>query len=168
MCYDFHMPEHQQIDFSGLESDDRDLLETWLAFAQAHVAMVDTLDRRLEAAHHLPVAWFEVLARLSHGPGGGLRMLELADQLLLSRSGVTRLMDRLEAAGLIRREVYPSDRRGTVALLTDGGRAAFESASPDFLDELRECFGHLSLHEATLLRSTLARLASANLARPSV
>ena len=158
------MVEHQQIDFSGLEPGERDLIETWLAFAQAYVAMVDTLDRRLEAAHHLPVAWFEVLARLSHGPGGGLRMLELADQLLLSRSGVTRLMDRLEAAGLIRREVYPSDRRGTVALLTDVGRAAFQSASPDFLDELGVRFGHLSADEAALLRSTLAGLASANMA----
>ena len=132
-----------------------------MAFAQAHVVTVDALDRRLDAAHHLPVAWFEVLARLSHGPGGGLRMLELADQLLLSRSGVTRLMDRLESAGLIRREVYPSDRRGTVAVLTDRGRAAFQSATPDFLDELRERFGHLSAQEAAQLRDALARQARA-------
>ncbi len=154
------MTEHPEIDFSGLEPDDRDLLETWLAFAQAHVSTVDALDRRLEAAHHLPVAWFEVLARLSHAPGGGLRMLELADQLLLSRSGVTRLMDRLEAAGLIRREVYLSDRRGTVALLTDRGWDVFQRATPDFLAMLRERFGrHLPAEEVTALRAALVRLA---------
>ena len=92
-----------------------------------------------------------------------MRMQDLADRLVLSRSGVTRLVDRLEAAGLIERASCPSDRRGTFAVLTEAGRHAFEEARP-FVDRaVEEHFGrHLDATEAGQLEAILTKLLDAH------
>ena len=103
---------------------------------EAHAAVMAAVSRDLEADSGLPVSWFEVLIRLSRSPGERLRMSELATQVGLSTSGLTRLVDRLDDAGLIRREACPSDRRGAFAVLTDDGRRALGEAMPAHLESL--------------------------------
>jgi DNA-binding MarR family transcriptional regulator len=103
---------------------------------EAHAAIAGAVGRDLEEAGGMPVAWFEVLIRLARTPGDRLRMSELAGQVALSTSGLTRLVDRVEAAGLIARETCPSDRRGAYAVLTDAGRDALAKVMPAHVESL--------------------------------
>ena len=103
---------------------------------EARAALVAVVGRELEATTELSISWFEVLIRLARSPGQQLRMSELAAQAALSTSGLTRLVDRMEAAKLIRREACPSDRRGAFAVITDAGVAALDAALPPHLESL--------------------------------
>ncbi len=103
-------------------------LLAWRTFLRAHATVTRRLEAELVAEHELPLASYDVLVQLSEAPGRRLRMTELADRVLLSRSGLTRLADRLERDGLLTREACPSDARGTLAVLTDQGLAKLEEA----------------------------------------
>lgn len=115
-------------------------LGAWRGFLRAHAALIRELDSELEHEHGLPLTSYEVLLFLSDAPGRRLRMSELADSVLLSRSGVTRLVDRLEAAGLLTRESCPSDARGSFAVLTDAGAQALRRARATHLAGVRRRF----------------------------
>ena len=86
-------------------------------FFETHAGLTATLERRLEAECGLSVQWFEVLLRVARSPEQRLRMQELVAQVTLTSSGLTRVVDRLEEAGLLKRESCPSDRRGLYATL---------------------------------------------------
>jgi len=107
---------------------------------ETHARLVAELDAELERAHGLPLSSYEVLMYLGDADSGKLRMGELADRLLLSRSGITRLVDRLERQGLITRERCADDGRGYFAALTDAGRKKLAAARPDHLDGVRNHF----------------------------
>ncbi len=96
-------------------------LSAWRTFLRAHATVTRRLEAELVSEHELPLASYDVLVQLSEAPDRRLRMTELADRVLLSRSGLTRLADRLERDGLITRAACPSDARGTLAVLTDAG-----------------------------------------------
>jgi len=138
-------------------------LDPWRTLLIAQAVVLDAIEAQLRDEGQLPLAWFEVLARLSSTEGGAVRMQNLADRLVLSRSGVTRLVDRIEAAGLIERASCPSDRRGTFAVLTDAGRRAFTDAHPIVDRAVEEHFArHLDPSETRLLGSILAKLLDAH------
>ena len=103
----------------------------WVGFLRVHAALVRELDSELEAAHGLPLTQYEVLLYLDAAPDRRLRMTELARSVLLSQSGVTRLVDRLEARGLVVREPCPEDRRGLLARITDDGSQAARRGAAD-------------------------------------
>lgn len=137
--------------------------EAWRTLLNAHAVVLDAIERQLQREAGMPLTWHEVLIRLSEAPDGSLRMQDLADRLVLSRSGVTRLVDRLEAAGLIERASCPSDRRGTYAVLTDAGRSALERLQPLLRPAVQQHFGrYLTEPEAELLRSILDKLLTAH------
>jgi DNA-binding MarR family transcriptional regulator len=117
-----------------------DELGAWRGFLRVHSKLTRELDAELAATHGLPLSSYEVLLFLNEAPDGRLRMAQLADSVLLSPSGLTRLVDRLEKAGLVRRESCPSDRRGFEAVITDKGRAAFAEARPTHLSGVRRRF----------------------------
>ncbi len=96
-------------------------MAAWGGFLRAHAALVRALDAEMRLAHGVAVTEFEVLLRLANRPGRRMRMADLANEVLLSLSGVTRLVERLERAGLLRREPCPEDRRGSNAVLTAAG-----------------------------------------------
>lgn len=96
-------------------------MTAWGGFLRAHAALVRALDAEMRAAHGIAVTEFEVLLRLANRPGRRMRMADLADTALLSLSGVTRLVERLERAGLVAREPCQEDRRGSYAVLTGPG-----------------------------------------------
>ena len=110
----------------------------WRGFLRAHATVVRALEADLQAEHELPLASYDVLVQLSESPDRRLRMTELADRVLLSRSGLTRLADRLEREGLLTREPCPSDARGTLAVLTDAGLDRLRDAWPTHLRGVRE------------------------------
>lgn len=115
-------------------------LAAWRGFLRVHAALVRELDRELEATHGLPLSHYEVLLHLEAAPGNRLRMSELATSVLLSQSGITRLVDRLERDGLVVREACPSDRRGLLARLTDEGLRRLREARPTHLAGIRARF----------------------------
>jgi len=115
-------------------------LAAWRGLLRVHSALVKTLDAELLATHDLPLTSYEVLINLQAAPGRRRRMAELADGVLLSRSGMTRLVDRLERDGLLTRDPCTDDGRGTYAFLTDKGEALLDKARRTHLDGVRERF----------------------------
>ncbi len=114
----------------------------WYGMLQAGLRSLDRVERDLEEATGLPLAWFEVLSFLDgEASGGRRRMGDLAEDLLLSRGGATRLVARMEAAGLVAREVPPEDRRATYAVITPAGREAFARARPVQVAAVERHFG---------------------------
>ena len=109
-------------------------------FFEAHAGLAAALERRLSEECDLPAQWFEVMIRLARSPGHRLRMCDLAAQVALSPSGLTRAVDRLERAGLVQREQCPADRRVAYAALTPAGLARTEAAIPIHLAHLQEYF----------------------------
>jgi DNA-binding MarR family transcriptional regulator len=118
----------------------RDELGAWRGLLRVHAGMTKALDADLMREHGLPLSSYEVLLFLADAPGGRMRMSELADGVLLSRSGLTRLADRLERDGLIRRQRCEEDQRGWFAELTGDGRELFDRARKTHLDGVRSRF----------------------------
>jgi DNA-binding MarR family transcriptional regulator len=115
-------------------------LAAWRGMLATHATMIARLDAELEREHGLPLTSYEVLMYLADAEGQRLRMGELADRLLLSRSGITRLVDRLERQGMIRRERCKDDGRGFNAVLTEAGRRRLDAARPAHLNGVRRHF----------------------------
>lgn len=105
---------------------------------ETHNEVHDELQRRAEADHEIPVAWLGVLIALARSPEQRLRMTQLARDLTMSTSGLTRLIDRIEAAGHVCREACPEDRRGLWAVLTDDGRRLLAKVTPAHLEDVDE------------------------------
>jgi DNA-binding MarR family transcriptional regulator len=115
-------------------------LGAWRGLLRVHSALTKALDAELVHEHGLPLSSYEVLLFLADSPEGQMRMSELADGVLLSRSGLTRLVDRMERDGLIRRERCEDDARGWFAAITPRGRELFTRARQTHLDGVRERF----------------------------
>ncbi len=111
----------------------REELQAWRAFLRAHARITRSLEAELVAEQRLSLGGYDVLVQLAEAPERKLRMAELADAVLLSRSGVTRLVDRLERAGMVARERVAGDGRGVVATLTDQGLDVLRIASTTHL-----------------------------------
>jgi DNA-binding MarR family transcriptional regulator len=122
-----------------LSADDPSL-GAWRAFIQAHARLIRRLDEELQAAHGLSLAEYDALLQLVGAPGRRLRMSALADRVLLSRSGITRLVDRLEADGMVERIACSSDARGSEAAITQQGLSRLRAASRTHLDGVRRYF----------------------------
>jgi DNA-binding MarR family transcriptional regulator len=134
-------------------------LSTWRTFLRAHAQVTRRLEHDLLAEHDLPLASYDVLVQLSEAPDRRLRMTELAERVLLSRSGLTRLVDRLVRDGLVERQACPSDARGTLAVLTDAGRQRLAAAWPTHLRGVVDAVvGRLSEDELLVLGDLLGRL----------
>ncbi len=135
-------------------------LDAWRSFLRAHAKVTRVLDAELTAECGLPLGSYEVLLHLNDAPEKSLRMTELADRVLLSRSGLTRLVDRMEREGLIRRASCPSDLRGTLAVLTDEGYERLRAAAPTHLRGVREhMVDQLTPDEVQVLATALGRVA---------
>jgi DNA-binding MarR family transcriptional regulator len=115
-------------------------LAAWRGLLRTHARVLAGLDAELEQAHGLAVPEYEVLLVLTQSGDKHLRMSELADAALLTRSGMTRLVDRLERQGLVRRERCPADGRGTYAVITPEGAARFAAARPTHIAGVRRLF----------------------------
>jgi DNA-binding MarR family transcriptional regulator len=137
-------------------------LDAWARLLRGHAAITRALSAELEADHGLTINDYEALLLLSRADEGRLRRVDLAEQLLLTPSGVTRLLDGLEQIGLVERAACSSDRRVTYAVLTDGGRARLEEASASHLTGVRAFLeDRFSGQELDQLAELLGRLPGA-------
>ena len=134
-------------------------LGAWRGLLRVHAALCKQLDAELERAHGLPLSSYEVLIFLQSAPGGKLRMADLADRVVLSRSGMTRLVDRLEREALLVREQCSADARGCFAVLTPRGAEFLAEARPTHLGGIRDKFlRHFSASELELLADCWERV----------
>ncbi|HEX5038550.1 MAG TPA: MarR family transcriptional regulator [Candidatus Limnocylindria bacterium] len=137
-------------------------LDAWRTFLRAHARVIRDLERELAAEQDLALTDYDVLVQLAAAPDRRLRMSELAGALLLSRSGATRLVDRLVADGLVERVVCEADRRGQWAALTDQGHERLRRASPIHLRGIEEHFlDRLSPKDLESLRRMLEPIGDA-------
>ena len=142
-----------------LESFTEGELAAWRGFLRTHAGLVKELDADLEAQHQLPLTSYDVLTTLADQPQGRMRMRDLADAVVLSRSGLTRLVDRLQREGLLEREPCASDARGAYAVLTETGRARLREAQPLHRDGVRRRFlSRFSTEELHVLAEFWERL----------
>jgi DNA-binding MarR family transcriptional regulator len=112
----------------------------WRSLQRAHASLAKRVDTELERTHGLPLTSYEVLHYLVESPGGRMRMCDLAEQAQLSRSGLTRLADRLEKEGLLERCTCEHDARGAYACLTELGRERLRLARGTHIAVVREQF----------------------------
>ncbi|MGC5307601.1 MarR family winged helix-turn-helix transcriptional regulator [Micromonospora zamorensis] len=139
---------------------DPDEQRTWRAYLTASRVLMDTLDRELQREAGMPHAYYEILVQLSEAPGRQLRMSELAQAAGSSRSRLSHAVARLEAAGWVRREECPTDRRGQIAVLTDEGFATLAAAAPGHVEGVRRhLFDALSPAQVDQLRRISESLA---------
>jgi DNA-binding MarR family transcriptional regulator len=134
-------------------------LAAWRAFLKAHATVVDRIDHDLAAEQRLSLSSYDVLIELYEAPDRRLRMHELAQRVVLSRSGLTRLVDRLEAEGLLTRDRCGTDRRGAYAVITEQGVAALRKAWPVYARGISYYFARwLSQEEAQIFAAAFERL----------
>jgi DNA-binding MarR family transcriptional regulator len=148
---------------SELEALSEGELRAWRGLMRAHGCLAKRLDAELEQAHKLPMTSYEVLHHVQEARDGRMRMCELAEQAQLSRSGLTRLVDRLEREGLLERCSCNHDARGSYACLTEAGRERLEEARVTHLAVVRvHFFSHFSEPELGALADMWERIAPCN------
>lgn len=147
------------MDESLARTPDERGLAAWRAFLNAHAVAISRIDEQLAREQQLALTAYDVLVALLEAPGRRLRMQELARAVVLSKSGLTRRVDRLEAEGLLVRERCGADRRGAYAVLTERGVEALRRAWPVYARGISKYFvNHLSEEEKEVLASALERV----------
>ena len=147
---------------ANLSRPDMRQMAAWRAFLTAHARVTERLEHELAVERDLPLAWYDVLVQLSEAPARRLRMHDLARAVLLSRAGLTRLVDRMTTAGFVERTPCEEDRRGTYVAMTDEGRDALANAAPVHLRGIAEHFsGLLCETETAALEGIMRRVVEA-------
>lgn len=141
---------------------DKGAASVWPVFLTAHAVLVARVEAQLAAAGLPPLAWYDVLWALERAQGGRARLSELADRTVLSRSNMTRMIDRLEQAGLVVRERSDEDGRGAYAVLTPAGKAQRARMWPVYKSAISSLFeAHVKPAEARLMHTVLRRMLAA-------
>ncbi|MGH2449097.1 MAG: MarR family winged helix-turn-helix transcriptional regulator [Chloroflexota bacterium] len=136
-------------------------LEAWKLFLKAHAVVVGRLEQELERERALPLTWYDVLLQLRGAPNHRMRLQDLGAKLVISKSGLTRRIDRMEAAGFVERRECAEDARGCFAELTVDGEEALRAAGPVHLEGIEEHFSkHLSQQEAEVLERAFRKILS--------
>ena len=135
---------------------------TWRLFLTVQIQVIERIQEQLSAANLPPLEWYDVLWALQETPDRRLRLSELADRVLLSRSNLTRLLDRLEKNELLYREPCPTDRRGTFAVLTEAGAAMQKQMWAIYSEGIAEYFGdRLSDEEVKVMQEGFKKILGA-------
>ena len=143
-----------------LSSPSPERLRCWRLFFESALALGDVLDTELDQAAGIPQRWYDVLVHLEEAPGG-LRMNELAEQILYSKSGFTRVVDRMEEAGLVRRVRPTEDRRSILVTLTDKGSDKMKDARRHHRDGIERHFSqHLTDADVEALTAALEKVSA--------
>ena len=142
----------------SLSSPSPERLRAWRLYFESALALIDVLDAELEHDAGIPLRWYDALVQLEETPDG-LRMNELAERILYSKSGFTRVVDRMEEAGLVRRVRPQHDRRSILIVLTKQGSDTMENARRYHRDGIERHFSqHLSEHEIKTLTRALEKV----------
>jgi len=137
-----------------------DDIEPWRWFLRAHAAALSAIEADMAARKAIPLSWYDVLLELNAAEGRQLRMTDLAERVVLSRTRVSRVVDELVAEGLVERTKNPADARSALATLTKAGRSALRSAAPHYLAGIRTHFlDLLAPDEREVIANALRRVA---------
>ncbi|MET8504488.1 MarR family winged helix-turn-helix transcriptional regulator [Streptomyces sp. NPDC015232] len=137
-------------------------LEAWRALLLAHSAAVRAIESDVARNGTIPLTWYDVLLEVRSGGDQGLRMQEVAERVVLSRTRVSRLVDEMARAGLVTKRPDPMDKRVTWAVITDAGRAAIHATAPAYMAGIWEHFSrHLTDEESSVIAEALLRVAQA-------
>ena len=137
-------------------------LDAWRFFITLHPKIIDKIDADLQKSGGISLQQYDVLIELFEAEGQQLRMFELAQRVVLSRSSITRLVDQLANQGFLNRAIDPNDRRGSFAILTDAGEQAIRDSWPYYSDAIQKWFGtYLTDEEATTIVNALRRIHAA-------
>ncbi|HEX6425554.1 MAG TPA: MarR family transcriptional regulator [Acidimicrobiales bacterium] len=151
----------------GETSHGDDRVSAWRALLRAHSVVLKAIDADLAAADLLPLHWYDVLLELNAAPDRRLRMADLGDRVVLSRSRSSRVVDELVHLGLVERTPDPADRRASFAQLTAAGRQALRGTAPAYLASIDDHFTrHLTAAERTTITEALERIVAAAGGRP--
>ena len=143
-----------------MSSPSPERLRAWRLYFESALALHDVLDAELERDAGISLRWYDALVHLEETPDG-LRMNELAERILYSKSGFTRVVDRMEEAGLLRRVRPENDRRSILVVLTDQGRDTLEQARRHHRHAIEQHFSrHLSGTDIKALTRTLEKLSA--------
>lgn len=133
--------------------------EAWFELLRVHASVVEGIESRLSQAKQIPLRWYDVLLALEKAPGCRLRMSELAESILTSRSNLSHLVKRLEGEGLLRREPCPDDGRGSYVVLTEAGAEARVAGWPPVAQGIVALFASkISEEEAQIMAAILRRV----------
>src|SRR6266699_3651358 len=144
----------------SLSTPSPERLRAWRLYFESALALIDVLDAELERDAGIPMRWYDALVQLEETPDG-LRMNELAERILYSKSGFTRVVDRLEEAGLVRRVRPENDRRSILVVLTENGSDTMERARNHHRDGIERHFSqHLSGAEIKALTRALEKIST--------
>ena len=139
------------------------MLDAWRGFLFAHAKVVRALEADMIEQHDLPLTWFDLLSRIKQAPGQRLRMHQLEEASLFTRSGITGLADRLEQAGFVRRERSAEDRRGVYLAITQAGTEKIDEVWPDHRFSIQKHFGeHLDRKGAKALQAATEKILNHN------
>jgi DNA-binding MarR family transcriptional regulator len=146
------------------EKLDTQHLNAWRAFITAHAKLIDWINHEMVEADVIPLHWYDVLIELYEAPEHRLRLSELARKVVLSKSGLTRLVDKVEAVGLLARQSSPEDGRGAYAVLTEAGIEAMRKAWPIYAGGIQAYFAqHLTIGEAKIITDVFERILKVDL-----
>ena len=137
-------------------------LAAWRTFLAAYGTTIRSLEHEMLDDQGIPLTWYEILVRLDATHEGRMQMKDLAECILLSRSGLTRLIDRMAADGLVDRLPCPEDRRGTYAAITDDGRNTLHRAMPSHTQSINDHFlRYLDIFDVQALERVLKKVLDA-------
>lgn len=140
-----------------------DSTAAWAALLRVHAALTPLLDQELQAAHGLPLTWYDVLLELNAAPDRQLTMSALGQAVVVSRSRVSRVVDELVRAGLVERAANPDDKRSAFARLTAAGRSRLRAAAPTYLAGIERHFtGRMTRTEAQTVAAALGKVLRAH------
>jgi DNA-binding MarR family transcriptional regulator len=158
-CEDEAMSEQTRVSTNGVGAEIDPHREAWIALARTHAAVTGRLQEALTAAGLPPLPWFEVLATLDRAEQQRMKMGDLAEAMVITRGGLTKLVDRLVKAGLLERTFCETDRRVSYATLLPAGVELLEEMRPVVRGELAVAFSaNLTVKQAEELQGTLERI----------
>jgi DNA-binding MarR family transcriptional regulator len=138
---------------------ERNLVSSWASFLKVHARVINEIEKELVKAKVIPLTWYDILLSVNGSPGNRKRMIEIAEGVVLTKSGLSRSVDKLTEAGLIIKEACPEDKRGSYAVITEKGIQALKEAWPIYRKCIHKYFGeNLDQGEITTINQAMNKI----------
>jgi DNA-binding MarR family transcriptional regulator len=140
---------------------EKKMVSSWASFLKVHARIINEIEKELARAKVIPLTWYDVLLSVNGSPGNRKRMIEIAEEVVLTKSGLSRSVDKLIEAGLIQKEACPEDKRGSYAVITEKGIKALKDAWPVYRKCINQYFGgNLDQHEIIIIHNSMNKILS--------
>jgi DNA-binding MarR family transcriptional regulator len=138
---------------------EKQMVSSWASYLKVHARVINEIEKELARAGQIPLTWYDILLSVNGSPGNRKRMIEIAEEVVLTKSGLSRSVDKLTEAGLLVKEPCPDDKRGSFAVITDKGIQALKNAWPVYRKCINKYFGeNLDKHEITTVHQAMNKI----------